>query len=46
MMNDTDDLIRRMLIILAEDCAPDKETSQRLYKRIFVKEGEQDNERD
>lgn len=46
MMTDTDELIRRMLFILAEDCAPDEEAAARLRRRIFGKEGEEDDEQD
>ena len=31
----TDELIRRLLFILAEDCVPDGETAKRLRARIF-----------
>ena len=31
----TDELIRRLLFILAEDCVPDGETAERLRARIF-----------
>ncbi len=44
MVTDTDELIRQVLALLAEDCVPDEAAANRLHLRIFGKEVENDEQ--